>query len=394
MPKHTFGEIPDDFITKWFLPLNPRLYEIFQELGWDHVISKFDEVASKFTFDTLKYRMNSAIQVAMDVISGKIKNPEKTLGYTLFPPGGFMRSDLQQGSMKLLYGESIDVSYVAVRDDTQEILLILNGHLEDGIPTDWFMISQDDEIMQRRHLKTGIRLIDLFKKNKKKSFSSVGAAIREILLDIRNERNPQWANSAYQIGIGWGSFGAYIATYLSYYEQMGITYDLMAAKRVYGLPDVGFTYIPTPPIIGMIAFLERAMYIKRMVGLSTELKMAINGMSEFETGLLKEAFPEEYEMLVPGQWNSGVPYPLHTLTGLMPDIKKMLKKKNFNEDNLEIKYDESLGKFIHLEDLGLPLGKAMNCVYLDIDNNTIPNSVDLKEKIISIGIGYDTKFVK
>ncbi|MHA1315887.1 MAG: hypothetical protein ACTSRB_18445 [Candidatus Helarchaeota archaeon] len=54
MPKHTFGEIPDDYATKGFLPLNPRLYEIFQELGWDHVISKFDDVASQITYDTLK----------------------------------------------------------------------------------------------------------------------------------------------------------------------------------------------------------------------------------------------------------------------------------------------------------------------------------------------------
>ncbi|MHA1315888.1 MAG: hypothetical protein ACTSRB_18450, partial [Candidatus Helarchaeota archaeon] len=132
-----------------------------------------------------------------------------------------MRSDLQQGSMKLLYGESIDVSYVAVRDDTLEIQLILNGHLEDGIPVDWFVISETEDIMQRRHLKTGIKLKDIFKKSKKKDFISCGTAIRDILLDIRNERSPQWANSAYQIGIGWGSFGAYLGTYLSFYEQMG-----------------------------------------------------------------------------------------------------------------------------------------------------------------------------
>jgi len=362
-------------------------------------------VASQITYDTLKYRLNSSIQVAKDVISGKIKNPDKTLGFTLFPPGGFMRSDLQQGSMKLLYGESIDVSYVAVRDDSLEIQLILNGHLEDGIPVDWFVISETEDIMQRRHLKTGIKLKDIVKKSKKKDFISCGTAIRDILLDIRNERSPQWANirnerspqwanSAYQIGIGWGSFGAYLGTYLSFYEQMGITYDLIASKRVYGLPYLGFAYVPMPPIINMIAFLERNMYLKRMVGLSTELRMAINGLSEFERDLLKENFPEEYEMLVPGQWEKGVPYPIHTLECTMPDLKRILKKKNIDEGKLEIKYRDPPEKFIHLEDLGLTLEEAMECVFLDINHETQPGSVDLKEKIISTGIGYNTKFFK
>ncbi|MHA1315536.1 MAG: hypothetical protein ACTSRB_16650, partial [Candidatus Helarchaeota archaeon] len=211
---------------------------------------------------------------------------------------------------------------------------------------------------------------------------------------IRNERSPQWANSAYQIGIGWGSFGAYLGTYLSFYEQMGITYDLIASKRVYGLPCLGFAYVPMPPIINMIAFLERNMYLKRMVGLSTELKMAINGLSEFERDLLKDNFPEEYEMLVPGQWEKGVPYPIHTLECTMPDLKRILKKKNIDEGKLEIKYRDPPEKFIHLEDLGLTLEEAMECVFLDINHETQPGSVDLKEKIISTGIGYNTKFFK
>ncbi len=130
MTKHTYGEIPDTYPGKQMFPLNKRLFQVYEVMGWDHVISKFDEVASKFTYDNFKFRLDSAIQTAKDVISRKIQNPDKTLGYTLFPPGGFMRSDLQQGSMKLLYGESVDVSYVGLRDDNLNVQIILNGHLD------------------------------------------------------------------------------------------------------------------------------------------------------------------------------------------------------------------------------------------------------------------------
>lgn len=51
MAKQTYGEIPDDFPNKPYMPLHKRLFPIYQELVWHHVISKFDEVASKFTSD-------------------------------------------------------------------------------------------------------------------------------------------------------------------------------------------------------------------------------------------------------------------------------------------------------------------------------------------------------
>jgi len=130
------------------------------------------------------------------------------------------------------------------------------------------------------------------------------------------------------------------------------------------------------------------LYLKRMVGLSTELKLAINGLSEYERGLFKEAFPEEYEILMPGQWEEGVPYPVHTLECTTPRIMN----KSLSEKDLYFQYKDGFDKFIHLEDLGISFEEAMNCVYIDIDHLTRPGSVNLKEKIISTGIGHETKF--
>lgn len=388
MPKYTFGDIPDDFPSKEYLPLNKRGFKVTLELGWEHVKAQLDDLVSKFNYDTLKFRLDSAIQAANDVISGKISQPDKTLGYTLFPPGGFMRSDLQQGSMKLLYGESVDVSYIGLRDDNLNVQLILNGHLEDGIPVDWWIIAEDDEIMDRRHLKTGIKLRNIVKKSKKRSFQAYGELIRDILLDIRNERTPQWADSAYQTCVGWGSFGLYLGVEFSYYEAMAMIWDVMAAKRVYGLPDAGFAYVPMPTMISMVAYLDRALYTTRMVGLTTDLKLAINGLSEFELNMFKEGFPTEYEMLLHGQWEEGVPYPKQSLEIELPN----LKKKKRTEDDLYFKYKDPIDTFIHLDDLGLTFDEAMKCVLVDIDNQTEPGSVNINEKIISLGIGYETKF--
>ncbi|MHA1892940.1 MAG: hypothetical protein ACTSX4_00405, partial [Candidatus Helarchaeota archaeon] len=69
MGKYTYGQIPDSYLGKRYMPLNKRLFQVYQVMGWDHVISKFDEVASKFTYDNFKYRLDSAINTARDVIS-------------------------------------------------------------------------------------------------------------------------------------------------------------------------------------------------------------------------------------------------------------------------------------------------------------------------------------
>ena len=70
MTRHVYGEIPDDYYTKAYLPLNPRLFEIFEALGWDHVISKFDDVADYVKrFETIfrKAEIRSVTVLDMEV---------------------------------------------------------------------------------------------------------------------------------------------------------------------------------------------------------------------------------------------------------------------------------------------------------------------------------------
>jgi len=84
----------------------------------------------------------------------------------MFPPVIPLRADLTQGTMKLLYGDSLDMTFFALTDLDQELLFLLNGHMENGIPVDWWLIGPDDEVFERRHIKYGFKLKDAFKNSR------------------------------------------------------------------------------------------------------------------------------------------------------------------------------------------------------------------------------------
>ncbi|MHA1265039.1 MAG: hypothetical protein ACTSRS_07355 [Candidatus Helarchaeota archaeon] len=393
MALHTYNEIPDNQPLKRYFPLNRTLWLMFRHLGWDHVAKGFEAGSQFLGYEVFKYRLNEAITTAREVLKEKIPNSDKIIAFTLFPPGGFIRADLQQGSMKLLYGDSVDVSYVGIRDDTIEASFILNGHLEDGIPVDWWMIGPDDvDVLDRRHHKYGIKLRDIPKKFR--GLENAGWKIRDILLDIRNERTPQWANSTYQIGIGYGSM-LHIAYEMSNYEGFGRIYDMIAAKRVYGMPDVGFAYVPCPQLIQMITYLPRSSFILRSNGLNTNHQFLTAFLEDFVQDFFKEKFPEDWEMVFVRTWEeSGIPWPIQTLNCLLPNYRddKLYKQITPESDQFEWKYPP--GKFITLEDINMSLDEAFQGILYNIDHTTEPESVDVEEQIISTGVGHNTVFRK
>ncbi|NVM52318.1 MAG: hypothetical protein HWN66_01360 [Candidatus Helarchaeota archaeon] len=385
---YNYGDIPDSQPLKRYFPLNRTLWIIFRHYGWDHVARGFEVATDFLGYEVFRFRLNEAIKTAQEVLEGKIKQPEKIIAFTLFPPGGFIRADLQQGSMKLLYGESVDVSYCGIRDDTMETSFILNGHLEDGIPVDWWLIGPDDtDILDRRHHKYGVKLRDLPKKFK--GLENTGWKTRDILLDIRNERTPQWTDSIYQIGIGYGTM-VHLVYEMSSYEGFGKIFDMLGAKRIYKMPDLGFIYIPMPQTIQMISFMKRPFFILRSMGLSTEHKLFTAFLEEFAQQFFKDSFPEDWNMIFVRTWEeTGVPWPIQTLGCELPNYRD---DKLFGKSDFEWKYPP--GKFITLEDIDMTLEEAFHGIFYDIDHATEVGSVDVKESIISTGVGRETVFRK
>ncbi|NVM02251.1 MAG: hypothetical protein HWN67_07935 [Candidatus Helarchaeota archaeon] len=390
---YNFGDVPDDFITKRHMIFNRTLWKIFQQFGWEKVLEGFEVGTEAFTYETFKYRLDDAVKTAKKVISGDFEFPEKLISYTLFPPGGFIRSDLQQGSMKLMYGESVDVSYIAIWDLEQTIYSILNAHLEDGIPVDWYLLGPEDEILERRHMKTGVKLKDMPKKNKGRDFNNLGKKITEILKDLRNERTPEFSSSTYMVGLTWASHAAHLPFIFSYYEALARLWDLLAAKKNTGLE--GFAYVPASPTIQMLAYMSRPDYIIKSAGLLSDHKMYIIGLEEQNRDFLLENLPEDYDLFINEKWHEGLPWPYQTVNVQTP-YEKMKKKNAWKHAQTNNTFEWNYShpeNFIKLEDLGMDLDQVMNGVFLDINHSIEPNSVNLKDKMISTGCGQFTEFI-
>ena len=114
----------------------------------------------------MRDKFHRSVNLAKQVSSGEIKHPDKVFSTFFFPPVLFVRSDLQAGGTKLIYGESTDITFVIINDVNHEIFYLCNAHTEAGIPVDWWFINMGDEVFERRHLKLGMKLKDIVKKSK------------------------------------------------------------------------------------------------------------------------------------------------------------------------------------------------------------------------------------
>ena len=125
------------------------------------------------------------------------------------------------------------------------------------------------------------------------------------------------------------------------------------------------------------------------MGLNTEHKFFTAFLEEFVQEWFKREFPEDWNMVFVNNWTEkGIPWPSQTIGCELPNYKD--NKLFENSDDFEWKYPP--GKFITLEDIDMTMEEAFNGIYYDIDHTTEPNSVDIKEKIISTGVGHKTEF--
>jgi hypothetical protein len=345
------------------------------------------DAINSITYDLIKPRLNEAIMTAKATIEGKITNPEITIADTLFPPGGSVRADLSQGVMKLYYGTSCDCTYTAIRDDIQEVCFMLNGHLEDGIPVDWWFIGPDDELLDRRHIKLGFKLKDIPKRTK--TLSDMGYRFIDILKDVRNERTPQWASSAYQTCAVWGTGAWNLAFEFSSYEGVAGLYDGIAAKT-YGLPDYWFTYVPWPPLVQTAVYSGRRRFILLSVGLLSENRLYTQHIESEFLELNKRNWPETFDIGLFQQWKQmGIPFPKQTLECQLPNFKK---GTTFKDNKFSFNYPPS--EWITLEKLHMDFEDIFKGYFLNIDHETDPADCDdLSSQIISIGIGRHTQLI-
>lgn len=381
---HTYGDIPDSEV-KSYVPLMHNIWKAFTEFGWKVISDAFMELSRnvhKLAFERLKSTVDTAEMIMADKMDGT-----KVVNYSLSPPFYTIRNDLQSGAMKLVYGESVDSTFIVCNNfmEKPEIGLLMNCHLEDGFPVDWWVVSGDDELLDRRHLKLGIKLRDLPSKG---NMAFVGWKAMDILRDIRNERTPQWADSPYFTGPNRMSGALNCLLETSNYELFFHLYNMYNSKRLYGMKDLTFDYTPFPPLLKTATFMDQPQFVLRTVGLTTGLFWSVQGFHDSNIIYFKDVFAEIWDVLMNQKWEKdGVPLPQTTLDWRYPHMKE---KKDFVKKFTRVPKNEAR---ITLDQLGLDLEDIYKGVFLDFTYEDDPQSLS-HDSIISIGMGKEAKILK
>ncbi len=397
MAQHTFGEISDEIPTKYHLPLGVNIWELFKDHGWEWLKYFFTEFG-KTIYDLSTIRLNESIYTARDVFEGKIPEwqADKTLTFAFFPVVLAIRSDLQQGAMKLLFGESSDTTFLFIHDfEDGECMFALNLHLEDGIPVDWWVINRDDEFFERRHMKLGYKLKELPKRSK--NLDQAADRIIDTLYDARNERTPQWNSSSYSIVVTWCSAGLNMVLEASSYEVLSFMFDGIASKTAYKLKDYWFNWWPAPPMIGSFGYGGSSAgkkFIEIMSGLFTEHRLYLHPIEKEAHPLINELVPECFSFMQNKWEQKGMVLPYQSYGRRPPQTrdKKIYKNADRTPELLETCYPDDPKARFKLEDLGLTFEEVLEGAYLDLTLDSRKEDVT-PEVIISKKHGRNTEFL-
>jgi hypothetical protein len=388
MTLHDFGEIPDDSRTKYFMPLSRHIYKVFRQFGTDYmetVFPKFEGVQ----YDVTKARWDNMIFTGTKIHSGEIppEDAERTMLYTV-PHIVTCRADLQVGSNKLLYGDSCDVSFAIIDDfPPYNLLFIFNGHMEEGIPVDWWLVMQEDELLDRRHMKLGYKMREI--PGRTKSLTESSKLLIDILKDIRNERTPQFSDSLLWVSCCWSSAMFNMFSELTNYETLSSIYHGLASKILHKLPDFYFIYYPIPPLFGSLAYTDLEKFDLVLAGLTSSHYLVLNTIEDGAMKWVREEIPEMYKLVYLEQWEEGLPTPQLSLKTEIPR-----KKDKFvgSDGNLVRKVPE--GTRLTLENLDIPEEEAYKGYLTDINHETPKDFKPSRDNIVSQGRGIHTKFYK
>ncbi len=375
---HSLGEIPESVLTRKFFAFGKQIWRLYRKFGWEFLKNYLIAFSGDYLFELVRMRYEETILCCRDIVEGKIPRPEHLIMYNLFPPVLKMRGDLQQGTSKLIYGESCDMSVISINDFTGECSYVVNAHLEDGIPVDYWLVKGDDELMYRRHMKYGYKFREIPKRLK--SLTSAAPRIIDLLKDVRNERTPHWAASDYMVCLAWGTGSTNAVAELSNWENVAQTWMGMNAKIVYGMPDVWFLIYPSPALLSTMRYLGREKYTLRFCGLFTGHHLFLGGLEDGAIRWLEENFPELFEYAFKQGCEEGIPTPRMTLNCVLPNFKK---RDIWDSENFERIYPE--GKFIHPSDLDLSYQDVIKGVLLNITHE-FKNETISARNILARGI--------
>lgn len=386
MTLHNFEEIPDNYKSKDYLLLCPHTFRLFRELGiayFDNIYPEYKNILPEAT----KYRFGNMIHTSKEIMEGKIspKQAEKTVLYTI-PHVMSVRADLQMGMLKLLFGDSCDISFLILNDSNNEVFHVTNLHAENGIPVDWWLVDSEDELLERRHLKYGYKLREIPAKTK--NFLKASKMILETLRDIRNEFTPQFSQSMYSLSSVNTSCMFNLFAELSNYEIFNTIWMGMNSKRVYGMPDQVFNLYPSPPLLGTLALLSMHEWTSKLVGIVSGRRLVLHQIEDILVNWISERFPEALTIMLKEQWRQGIATPWMSMKVNIPERKE----KMLNETGELIRNYPDATR-LKLEALGIPEKEAFKGYLTNITDEDSQLSFS-PNNLVSKSMGRDTQLLE
>ena len=281
----------------------PLSVEIFTSMPvWRHIFRHLGMNPERW--QRLKYEnfveWAYRIEQAVETCSRLLKHPPPphelyhmdNLCYLSHPPAYLCKADVGKTTCQMLYGKYATVEYVHVDDFTREVYWILGYHNEDGIPVHNWLLGASEEISQyfdeedekrffgrmeiwtgapnrqelddrlnRRHLRTGVKVRDVPKYYWDPY--DWGAGVRDVILDLRTELFSKWLHATLYI--------AGVSAYISTIAQNALMSSEFFLYVYYGLNTSAlglrynlFSYVPLPPILRTLLSLPQETFVKRM----------------------------------------------------------------------------------------------------------------------------------
>ncbi|MHA1384044.1 MAG: hypothetical protein ACTSR3_09870 [Candidatus Helarchaeota archaeon] len=395
VPKRSMTEayksIPDRVYTKRFIPLTPQTLWNLQFEDWEDFEIILREGISEEAGRQFAFRIEDGLELEKAVREGRIKRKAETMVYWGFPPTLTIRADLHSSSSVMIYGPSHDISFMGINDVTREFEFVFNIHMEEGFPVDWWWCSKDlePELFNRRHMKLGYKLKEM--PSRFNDVVEAAARSREIMMDIRNERTPQWSGSSYSVCFVFILVG--VATPFSNWDALGQTWDGCNAKNIYELPHPLFGYEPWPPMLNTFFALSRRDWLTSLTRMLSGNLLYIQPISKGILEHAKKHHPDEYRrMLLTMSYSlkkEGVPLPAQTMAAIPPKYNPATGEW----ESIEFKYPP--GPRIFYEDLDVTFEEAISGMLFNITHKTkLKEGKITRDHIISIGHGFDTKYLK
>lgn len=282
------------------IPTNAEIFMVMPV--WRHVFRELHmdpEVWRRLKYENFvewSYRVDQAVETTNRVAKNPPSPDEmyciENLCYLSHPPAYLCKPDVGKSTCQMLYGKYATVEYVHVDDFSREVYWINGYHNEDGFPVhrwtvgvasdisqyfdeederafltsteSWTGASNREELddrLNRRHLRTGVKIRDVPKVYWDPY--DWGMGVRDVVNDMRTEVFSKWLHATLYMSC--------VSAYISTIAQNALMSSEFFLYVYYGLNTSAlgvkynlFSYVPIPPILRTLLNLPQETFVKRM----------------------------------------------------------------------------------------------------------------------------------